>query len=103
MIKLKGKAKIDEDLGFGSSATTNNQRLLNKNGTSNIKRKGLPFFKPHEAYNSLIHMSWNRFWIIVFLSYFLMNVLFAFIYFFLGLENLNGSTSLSTIDQFADA
>ncbi len=103
MIKLKGKAKIDEDLGFGKNPTSNNQRLLNKDGSSNIRRKGLPFFKPHEAYNSLIYMSWNRFWLLVFISYIIINLLFASIYFFLGMEHLTGSVSETTFSQFADA
>lgn len=103
MIKLKGKAKIDEDLGFGKNPTTNDQRLLNKDGSSNIRRKGLPFFKPHEAYNSLIYMSWNKFWLFIFLSYFCINILFASIYFFMGMEHIIGFTQGSTFDQFADA
>jgi inward rectifier potassium channel len=103
MIKLKGKAKVGEDLGFGKNPTRNNQRLLNKDGSSNIKRKGLPFFKPHEAYNSLIYMSWNKFWIIVFLAYFIVNTSFAGIYFFLGIEHLTGSVSVTLFSQFADA
>ena len=69
MIKIRHKSTINEDLGFGKNPTQNNQRLLNKDGSSNIKRKGLPFFKPHEAYNSLIFMSWTRFWIMILLSY----------------------------------
>lgn len=103
MIKLKGKAKIDEDLGFGKIPTTNDQRLLNKDGSSNIRRKGLPFFKPHEAYNSLIYMSWNKFWLFIFLSYFCINIFFASIYFFMGMEHIIGFTQGSTFDQFTDA
>ncbi|MBU0696882.1 MAG: ion transporter, partial [Bacteroidetes bacterium] len=103
MIKLKGKANVDEDMGFGKNPTTNNQRLLNKDGSSNVRRKGLPFFKPHEAYNSLIYMSWNRFWVTVSISYILINLLFATIYFLLGMEHLNGSVSLTPLTKFADA
>lgn len=103
MIRLRGKARIDEDLGFGKNPSTNNQRLLNKDGSSNIRRKGLPFFKPHEAYNSLIYMGWGRFWGVVCLAYLLLNVLFATIYYFLGMENLNGSNSINGFDQFFDA
>jgi inward rectifier potassium channel len=103
MIKIRNKSTINEDLGFGKNPTQNNQRLLNKDGSSNIKRKGLPFFKPHEAYNSLIFMSWTRFWIMILLSYIVINVVFAFIYFGLGMEHLNGSVSLTSLDKFFDA
>lgn len=103
MIKIKDKSKIDEDMGFGKNPTQNNQRLLNKDGSSNIKRKGLPFFKPHEAFNSLIFMSWSRFWMTILLSYIVINLFFASIYFGLGVEHLDGSTSSTALDNFFDA
>ncbi|MEO5912297.1 MAG: ion channel [Pelobium sp.] len=103
MIRLRGKARIDEDLGFGKNPSTNNQRLLNKDGSSNIRRKGLPFLKPHEAYNSLIHMSWGKFWGVVCLAYLFINILFATIYYSLGIEHLNGSKSTTGFYQFFDA
>ena len=103
MIKLRGRSKIDEDLGFGKNPTYNNQRLLNKDGSSNIRRKGLPFFKPHEAYNLLIHMSWSRFWFIIVSAYLLINVTFAMIYYSLGIANLSGADGKTPLDQFFDA
>nr|WP_294898866.1 ion channel [uncultured Pedobacter sp.] len=103
MIKLRGKAKINEDLGFGKIPTQNNQRMLNKDGSSNIIRKGLPFFKPHEAYNSLINMSWRKFWSIILLSYLAINVFFASIYVALGIEHIQGETGITARDHFFDA
>lgn len=103
MIKLRGKAKINEDLGFGKIPTQNNQRMLNKDGSSNIIRKGLPFFKPHEAYNSLINMSWRKFWSIILLSYLAINIFFASIYVALGIEHIQGETGITARDHFFDA
>lgn len=103
MIKFRDKALINEDLGFGKTPTQNNQRLLNKNGKSNIVRKGLPVFKPHEAYNSLIFMSWSRFWIVIGLSYLLINTIFASIYVSLGIEHIQGHTGVTARDHFFDA
>jgi len=103
MIKINHKSKIDEDIGFGKNPTQNNQRLLNKDGTSNIKRKGLSFFEPHETYNSLIFMSWGRFGIIILLVYIVINIIFASVYFGLGIEHLNGVTSNTPLGNFFDA
>ncbi len=103
MIKLRGKSKVDEDLGFGKIPTSNNQRLLTKDGKSNVRRKGLPFFKPHEAYNSLIFMNWSRFMMLIGISYLLLNLLFAAIYFSLGMEHLLGANGKTSLDKFFDA
>lgn len=103
MIKFKSKAKVDEDMGFGKNPTINNQRLLNKDGSSNIRRKGLSYFKPHEAYNSLIFMNWTKFWLIILFAYLIINFLFASIYFSLGMEHLRGADSTTDFDLFFDA
>ncbi len=102
MPKPLFKNKTDEDLGFGKQPTFNNQRMMNKDGSSNLRRKGLPFFKPHEAYNSLIYMSWSKFWIIILSVYFLINTFFAMIYLSLGIQNLKGSEGKNTLEQFFD-
>ncbi|TAH01930.1 MAG: ion transporter [Sphingobacteriales bacterium] len=102
MLKPLFKTKPSEDLGFGINPTQNNQRMMNKDGSSNLRRKGLPFFKPHEAYNSLIYMSWSKFWIIILSVYFTINITFASIYLSLGIQNLRGSEAKNTIDQFFD-
>jgi inward rectifier potassium channel len=103
MIDIKNTKKDTEETGFGNNPTANDQRLLNKDGSANVKRKGMPFFKPHEAYSSLIYMSWSKFWTIILLFYFSINVVFASIYLGLGIENLNGANGVSTLDQFFDA
>jgi inward rectifier potassium channel len=102
MLKPFFKSNPNDDLGFSRLPTQNNQRMMNKDGSSNLKRKGLPFFKPHEAYNSLIYMSWGKFWSIIFSTYFLINVLFGFIYLSLGIQNLKGSEAITTFDKFFD-
>ncbi len=102
MLKPLFKNKPDEDLGFGKQPTYNNQRMMNKDGSSNLRRKGLPFFKPHEAYNSLIYMSWGKFWVIILSVYFTVNSIFAIIYLNLGIQNLKGSEAKNTFEQFFD-
>jgi inward rectifier potassium channel len=103
MIDIKNVKKDNDGTGFGSNPTTNNQRLLNKDGSANVRRKGLPFFKPHEAYGSLIYMSWGKFWTMIIFFYFIINVIFAIIYLLLGIENLRGANGQTSLDQFANA
>ncbi len=103
MIKLKNKVQVDEDLGFGKIPTTNNQRVLNRDGSTNVIRLGLPRFRTHEAYNSLIAMSWGRFWLLIFAAYLIINTIFASVYVALGIENLNGTQGKDSLGYFFDA
>ncbi len=81
---------MQDDLGLGLQPVVQNQRTINRDGSSNIRRTGLPFFRTAEMYNSLINMSWSMFNLLVFVSYILINILFALVYMGLGIKNLNG-------------
>ncbi len=101
---MKNYQKIQDDLGLGLQPVVQNQRAINRNGTSNIRRTGLPFFRTADMYNSLISMSWGMFNLLVFLAYILINIFFALIYLSIGIENLNGiKPGGSAFQNFMDA
>jgi inward rectifier potassium channel len=77
------------DLGLGNKVF--NQRIINRDGSINIKRKGLPLFSTFDNYNTLITMRWPKFWLIVLSVYLFTNILFACVYILLGIENLRGA------------
>ncbi|WP_158826112.1 ion channel [Mucilaginibacter lacusdianchii] len=91
----------EDDLGFGNQAVS--QRVINRDGSINVIRKGLPFFNTIDNYNSLITMPWPKFWMIVISAYLATNILFASIYVTLGIENLNGADGASPLHHFLDA
>ncbi len=91
------------DLGFGTNSTTNNQRLVNRDGQSNVLKTGLPFFRPYDAYLKLITMGWGHFLLLVFTGYLIANFVFATIYVLLGRHSLMGASSASFWSEFQDA
>ncbi|WP_431198794.1 hypothetical protein ACRQ5D_32370 [Mucilaginibacter sp. P25] len=99
----KEKINPEDDLGFGTQPVIKSQPVINKDGTINVKRTGLPFFTTSNNYHSLITMSWRKFWFIVFSCYFIVNIIFAFIYFSLGPDVLDGKSGNTDFDRFMDA
>ncbi|MEJ5996285.1 ion channel [Pedobacter sp. Du54] len=97
------KQHDDDDLGFGKRPMGKDQRMMNPDGTSNVKRIGLPFFRSDDTYNWLISMSWRKFILIILASYLIINILFASIYVLIGIENLRGAAGITTRDHFFDA
>ena len=91
----------ENDLGFGNQAV--NQRVINRDGSVNVKRTGLPFFRTSDNYHRLITMNWGKFWLLVLGCYILTNVLFALIYVTIGIENLNGADGHTPFEHFMDA
>lgn len=89
----KEKNKSDEaGFGFGTKNYNQHTRFLNKDGSVNIKRLDGDFFGRIDFFHSLISMSWKRFVLLVLLSYFLINVIFATLYYLAGTNNFGNLT-----------
>jgi inward rectifier potassium channel len=85
-ILHKKKFNPEDDLGFGTQAVMRSQRLVNRDGSINVKRKGLSIFNTSNNYHTLIMMSWGKFWLLILSGYLTANIIFAFIYVSLGRE-----------------
>jgi inward rectifier potassium channel len=97
------KINPEDDLGFGPQPVIKNQQLINKDGSPNVKRVGLPFFNTANNYHTLITMSWTKFWIMVISGYVVLNFVFALIYMSFGPGSLDGSSGNTSFNHFWDA
>lgn len=97
------KAVRDRDLGFGGKASESRTRLLNADGSFNIERRGISFFKSLNLYNQLLTMSWWKFNAIVILLYLIVNLAFAAMYVLIGVDHLTGVDGKSSIEKFMEA
>ena len=79
------------DLGFGAVvARESRQRLLNRDGTFNVRREGLRFWESLSVYHDLLMMTWPKFLACVGVSYVLANALFGALYVLCGAHALTG-------------
>ena len=77
------------DLGFGSVVSReSHQRLLNRDGSFNVERKGLTLLESLSPYHVLLTMPWWQFFLLGVGCYVLVNVLFALAYLACGVEAL---------------
>ncbi|AMR33268.1 ion transporter [Mucilaginibacter sp. PAMC 26640] len=95
--------RAENDLGFGPQPVIKSQPLINKDGTVNVRRKGLSLFNTADNYHTLIKMSWGRFWVIVLSGYLFANLLFATIYVTIGRDSLEGGAGAEPFGRFLDA
>jgi len=79
------------DLGFGTRvAQQSRQRLLNRDGSFNVYRRGLSFFGRLDAFHALLTMSWRRFFALSFAFYVAINAIFGVAFTLCGPEALEG-------------
>ena len=75
----------DRDLGFGEKVARETRlRFLNRDGSFNVRRRGLKNVTILNLYHYLLTMSWTVFLGLVLLLYFFSNVLFGFVYAVIG-------------------
>ncbi len=86
-----------EDLGFGSKIIKVGERLINKDGSFNIIRKGR---MGKNIYQQLIRMPFSKFVGFTVLFFIIVNAIFAIGFLILGIEHLNGVSDGSLIHDF---
>ncbi|MEM9984637.1 MAG: ion channel, partial [Bacteroidota bacterium] len=86
---MNRKKSANEDLGFGTKLGRHRERLINKDGSFNVRRIGGGLGAVH-PYQVLITLPWWQFWLAITGSYLLLNACFALLYVQLGVEQLSG-------------
>lgn len=82
---------LDRDLGFGSLALRPHYRLLNRDGSFNVRRLHEGVLDKIFGYHALLNLSWPKFFTLLSVWYMAINALFAVGYLALGPGALQGS------------
>jgi inward rectifier potassium channel len=94
----------DRDLGFGSVVSRESrQRLLNRDGSFNVRRTGLGFLDSFAPYHLLLTTSWTGFLAVVSAIYLVLNLGFALAYLACGPAALLGPGASMLGGQFSQA
>jgi inward rectifier potassium channel len=101
----KVDASPDEfrDLGLGTKVSNQAQRMINRDGSFNVERRGLPFLQSLSIYHTLITTSWLNFNALLVASFLVVNGFFAVLYLILGFEHLVGATASGLLDRCTEA
>jgi inward rectifier potassium channel len=101
--KINSKAKADANTGFGTNASSYGGRFINKSGNANVKKSGISFLDSISWYHTMLNIPRWKFFIIILLFYFLVNFVFASIYYLIGVEHLNGINASLSLEKFGQA
>ncbi|WLT31900.1 ion channel [Geothrix sp. PMB-07] len=93
--------RSNDDLGL--ALKTGSGRSVNKDGTFNVRRKGLPLVRSYELYHRLITMGGFKFLGLLLLGFLIANALFASIYLWIGMEHFVRPGGEGLLDRLLDA
>ncbi|MEO6637645.1 MAG: ion channel, partial [Ginsengibacter sp.] len=101
--KINSKAKPEINTGFGGNPSNYGGRFLNKNGRANIEKHGLGFFERISWFHTMLMIPRWKLFTIILLVYIAINLVFATIYFLIGVETLGEIPSPSELTNFGEA
>lgn len=96
METTKKASKNIDNSGFTANSSYTGGRLVNRDGTNNLKKIGFPIWRRTSFYHTLLRMNRVNFFLTIILFYTTVNIVFATIYFIIGTEHLSG------VDQSTD-
>jgi inward rectifier potassium channel len=95
---------VNADLGFGAIvARESRKRLLNRDGSFNVRREGLPLLQSLSLYHYFLTITWPKLFAYLVAGYLSANALFALAYLACGEDALSGLSGQSPAQRFATA
>lgn len=89
-------AQVEQDLGFGRVlAEKHNYRLLNRDGSFNVRVEHANPFARFFSYHTFLNLSWPRFFLLFGTAYLLLNAFFAVLYLAAGPGALTGDEAVT--------
>jgi len=88
--------------GFGSRIDNQPERLLNQDGSVNVRKIGLKFFDHFSIFHFLVSTNWTIFNLLVIFSYFLIISLFGGLYYLIGMNQL-GILAVDPVSDLLEA
>jgi len=93
-----------DNTGFSPNSAAEGSRLINKDGSTNLRKIGLGIFERYSIFHTLLRMSGTKFLSLVFLFYTATNIIFAFVYLAIGIDKLSGvEASSNFLTNFTQA
>lgn len=88
--RVNPSSKQNNDTGFGSNAADIGGRFINKDGSYNLVKEGMPFWKRISLFHDMLNLPQWKFIAVIFLFYIVVNIVFASIYYVIGPEQITG-------------
>ncbi len=82
--------KSNNDTGFSASASGVGGRFINKDGTFNIKKTGIPVWERYSIFHNMLNMPRWKFIAVILIFFLTINLLYTFIYLFVGVGQFQG-------------
>ncbi|MEJ7736743.1 MAG: ion channel [Chitinophagaceae bacterium] len=85
--------------GFGIQPTQLGDRFVQKDGTFNIRKEGISYWRRTSLYSSMLQLSWLQFLGFIFVIYFVVCMMFTLLYWWIDLKQFTGLVSTTPMSS----
>jgi inward rectifier potassium channel len=87
---INPSSRQNNDTGFASNSNETGGRFINKDGSYNLVKEGMPFHKRFSIFNDMLNLPLWKFITLIFVFFLLINFIFSVIYYAIGYQQLDG-------------
>jgi inward rectifier potassium channel len=102
ILKSFRNLKPEINTGFGTNSNSTGGRFINKDGRPNVIKKGVGLLDRYSWYHTMLGMRPGKFLLLIFIIYISINLIFAGIYYVIGIHHLAGVHSGSSWKNFTE-
>jgi len=103
IFKKRINIKSELNTGFGTSSENSSGRFFDrKSGGANVIKKGIGLLDRYSWYHTMLAMPRTKFLLFLLAGYIAINLLFAGIYYLIGIDHLAGVQQGSGIKNFSE-
>jgi len=102
LLKRFRNLRSEENTGFGTNSNSTGGRFINRNGKPNVIKRGTGILDRYSWYHSMLDMKRSKFLLLLLLIYISINLIFAGIYYLIGINHLGGVNSGSPWKNFTE-
>jgi inward rectifier potassium channel len=102
ILKRLRNLKSEINTGFGTNSSSTGGRFINKDGRPNVIKKGVGLLDRYSWYHTMLGLKAGKFLLLIFIIYISINLVFAGIYYMIGIHHLAGVHSGSPWKNFTE-
>lgn len=100
--KINPFSKQNNDTGFASNNTETGGRFINKDGSYNLEKEGIPFWNKMSLFHDMLYLPVWKFISVIVLFYLFINLVFTIIYYIIGPAQMQGMIPGSNWKEFKE-
>lgn len=102
LLKRLRNLRADDNTGFGTNSNSTGGRFINRDGRPNVIKKGVGILDRYSWYHTMLGMKRSKFLLLLLFIYISINMVFAGIYYLIGIDHLAGVNSGSPWKNFTE-